>query len=183
MLTWPYCLITGRLQHWVKENNSYVAILEEFAKTYPPAIEKLFLNFTASSYIVVNLLVGPESGRKRIIKKDVLEITGEQFEAIHTLIIWAFVALFVYQNPRLKDSHLEACETFLGFSEEAIVKYVLQMDEINGSSMYSLGSHLFSEIAKILDYQDVSFSGQYLFATIFMAAYSSAMEDYREAML
>lgn len=181
MITWLSNVFTGRFRHWNEANNSYVSALVERAKQFPPAIEPLFTELTAASYVVVDSLVGPDKGSKRIIKKDPKDITAEQFRSLHNLNIWTFVALFGLQNPQFRDSFFAACKDFIGIqeNEKRMAHHVLEMHEIDVGKICST---LFPEITKILGHQDEGFLDWFMLTPSFSIAYSQALEAYKQAM-
>lgn len=183
MITWASNVLNGRLRHWNEANNNYVSALAERAKRLPAGIEPLLFGLIAASYNLVNYLVGPDRGTKRIIKKDPNDITAEQFQALHHLNIWTFVALFRRQNPHFPNSFSDACTELIGIrkSDLAIAEYIAQMKAIDGDEFFELCSKHFAEIAKILDYKDWDFRDCYMFASLFAVAYSDAIKSYKES--
>lgn len=181
MITWLSNVVTGRFKHWNEANTSYVTELVERAKAFPPAIAPLFVQFTAASHAVIDSLLGPDKGRKRIIKIDPLRIKPEQFQALHHLNLWTFVALFVQQNPQFRDSFFAACEDYVGIQdrEKRITQFVLEMKSMD---IGKLCSQLFPEIAAIIHYQGEHFPNWVLLTPLVATAYSEAMEAYKNAM-
>ena len=181
MITWLSNILSGRYRHWNKANNIYLNTLVARAKQFPPAIAPLFFQFTAASSIVVDLLVGPDQGSKKIIKKDPKEITAEQFWSLHHLNIWTFVAVFGRQNPQFRDPLFMASEDFVGIqeNEKRIAQFVLQMEGIDAGKICST---LFLEIAKILEYESEGFLDWYMLTPCFSIGYSHAMKKYKETL-
>jgi hypothetical protein len=182
MITWFSNVISGRFRHWNDTNNAYVSALVERAQQFPPAIEPLFIQLTAASYVVVDSLVGPDQGRKRIIKKDSKQITAEQFRSLHHLNIWTFMALFGYQNPQFRDSFFAACKDFIGIqeNEKRVAQAVLQMEKLDVATICSA---LFPEITRVLDYEGGSILDWLLLTPSFSLAYSQAVEAYKDAII
>lgn len=181
MITWISNVVTGRYQHWNDTNNTYISFLLERSKEFPPAIEPLFTQFTLSSYTVVDFLVGPDKGSKRIIKIDPKTITSEQFRLLHNLNIWTFVALFGRQNPQLRDSFYAACRDFIGLEEvengRSLTQTAIEMEEIDISKVCLT---LYPEITCILKIRSKSIFDELMLTPLFTAVYSGAVEAYKK---
>lgn len=182
MITWLSNVITGRFQHWNEANNTYISVLYARTKQFPPAIEPLLFHFIVGSLVLVEWLVGPDKGRKRIIKKDANTISAQQFQSLHNLNIWTFMALFGHQNPEFHDSFFAACEDFIGIheNEALLLKLILQMKQIDAVELYSAQ---FAEVSKILDYRnDMDPRELYAFSCLAATAYSDAIQGHKEAL-
>ncbi len=51
----------------------------------------------------MDVLIGPDKGSERLIKKDPLQITREQFARMHTVILEYLVGIFLRRNPSFSD--------------------------------------------------------------------------------
>lgn len=180
MITWLWNVISGRLKHWNEANNAYVSDLLERAKAFPPAIEALFVQFTAASYIVVDSLVGPSRGGRRIIKKDCRTISRTQYAALHHLNLWAFVASFGVLNPQFRESIFAACRDFVGITdpETKVVQKILRYEKLD---VGKICSDLWPEITDILGYRSDGVLEWFLLVPPFSAGFVKAMEKWKEA--
>ena len=79
MIAWLLDLLSGRVFHWQRGNGAYITALHERAKTLPPSIGQLLINFSDASYVVVDAIFEPEDRSKAIIKKDLKATVGELF--------------------------------------------------------------------------------------------------------
>lgn len=181
MITWLAGIVTGRARHWREANTAYINVLVEVSKEFPPAIAPLFKEFTIASYIIVKRLVMSNGGTEQIIKIDLKNISPEQFQSLHNLNIWTFLALFSHQNPQYRDSFFAACNDFIGIreNESRMVQFVSNMDDIDVGNICAT---LYSEISKILRIKSDGLVDWLMLTPTFSYAYSDAMESYKREM-
>jgi hypothetical protein len=79
MLNWFKNVITGSFSYWNTNCNKYVAEQYEKASAYPPAISALFRSAVSSGYLVVDAMLGPDHGVKRMFSVGVKEINHTQY--------------------------------------------------------------------------------------------------------
>ena len=91
MLTWIGNVITGRFRHWNNTNNAQFTKLWERCAHLSPAMQIVFEEFLLASLSLVDLLLGPDKGRARLLRIDSLNVAQEQFVRLHCVQI-AFVA-------------------------------------------------------------------------------------------
>lgn len=175
-------ILTGRNRHWQVANKSYTDALWERSQNFPPAIASLLKNFTGASYFLVEELLGPEQGSKRLIKIDPLEITSDQFQSIHNLNIWSFVSLFCNLNPLHKDSIILACVTFIGLREnERQMAYDFDlMGVAEPTDIGQVCSRLHKELMNVLGIQNPGLLDWYLMTPTYSYVFKRALEIHKQ---
>jgi hypothetical protein len=114
MITMLSNVLTGRFRYWNENCNKYFAILYGRADHFPPAISPLFKRCTAASYELIDVLVGPDHGKKRIFDIDPKDISMNQYKEMTHYCIWFFV-LFLSRNVRdISEPFIDACTDFIG---------------------------------------------------------------------
>ncbi len=135
--------------HWPSANYAHVAQLAERTKSFPPTIRILFFQFVAGSCSIVDTLLSPAKGRHRIIKKDAREITTEQFQELHHLLIWALLGLFLHLNPQYRGPMTAACFDFIGNAprSQRMFDWVIQLKKFDVGAICAV---LWPEILDVL---------------------------------
>lgn len=182
MINWAFNVCTGRIAHWNKANNSYISELVDRAKTFSPAIATLFVEFSGSSYTIVNYLVGPIRSQYRILKVDLRQITRDQFKSLHHINIWTLVAVFGFLNPKQAGSVLAACADFIGDDtrSKGLVKDVFAMPEFDVSVV---SRRLWLSYAVVLSIPSPDPLGWFRLIPIFTVACTSAIDRFKTKLI
>jgi hypothetical protein len=122
-------VVTGRFAHWNDANNQRINEMWERSQHFPEDIKIPFQDFISSCSLLMNYLLGPDQGCKRLIKKDPLRITRQQFRSIHAIILEAFVGMFLKLNPSFSDSFKPSLAILTGKNpdESRILRFTEQM--------------------------------------------------------
>ena len=169
--------------HWPTANYAYLAELARRTDSLPPAIKPLFLQLVAGSYLIVEALLSPVKGRHRLIKKNVFEVSAEQFHALHHLIIWTLLSTFVQLNPQSRGSMIVACSDFLGVTsrDQKLFRAVADLPKIDVGAICAA---LWPELLDILqvESQDTNSIQWVLLTPHFSGAFSQAMVNYKNQL-
>lgn len=176
MLYWFTALITGKLRHWNRNYVTYVDSLDPLLDINPPHIARLLRLFSASSYWVIENLVGPI--KDRLLDKEIGDISDEQFSTLHDFILWVFIALFARQNESVGELFIQQSTGTLGMSEtaEEVVELILDLESID---LAQIGPMIASSINAILKIDDSTIES-ILIPVLIGGAYVSAMESFQE---
>ncbi len=173
-------IISGTILHWVNANNDYVKYLTERANCFPPKIETLLVQFSLSSYLLSEELLGPDKGGNKIIKKDPKLVTAAQFKSLHNLQIWFFLALFSLQHPDYRKNILKAGKEFIDINEveKEMVFLVLGFKSMDNFDVGQSAFTLYKKICLILKYNSVdSLSESLSYTHMVVELYYKAMRS------
>jgi hypothetical protein len=107
-------VISGRLVHWNDENKRLIAELWERSNEFPEPIKSAFQDFIVTCSSLMDILLGPNRGHQRLIKKDPLQITRPQYARIQAITLECLVGMFLQLNPSVADSFKEALQILTG---------------------------------------------------------------------
>jgi len=107
-------VVTGRFAHWNDANNQTIAEMWERSQHFPEHIKIPFQDFIICCTLLMDDLLGPDKGRQRLIKKDPLRITRQQFVRIQAIMLEAFSGMFLQLNPSFSDSFKGALAILTG---------------------------------------------------------------------
>ncbi len=96
-------VVTGRFAHWNTANNQLIADLWERSNQFPEPIKAPFQDFIVSCSSLTSVLLGPDEGRQRMIEKDPLQVTRQQFARIHAILLESLVGMFLQLHPSLSE--------------------------------------------------------------------------------
>ncbi len=124
-------VVTRRFVHWNDANNQTIAELWERSNRFPEPIKILFQDFIVSCTSLMEVLLGPDKGRQRLIKKDPLRITRQQFARLHAIVLESLAGMFLQLNPSFSESFKRALAILTGGNpdQSRIIQLTEAMDE------------------------------------------------------
>lgn len=90
-------VLTGRYRHWNTEHVPLVATLRQRVRELPPFERSVLLGAVVASTLLVNQLLGPDAGKRRLLRADARRLTQQEFWHIYFLLMSAFLAIFLHK--------------------------------------------------------------------------------------
>lgn len=143
-------VVTRRFAHWKDANNQTIAELWERASRFPEPIKIPFQDFIVSCTSLMDALLGPHKGRQRLIKKDSLRITRQQFARMHAVMLESLAGMFLQLNPSFSESFKGALAILTGQNpdQSRIIQLTEAMDE---PDVMAIGCAAWEEIIMIAE--------------------------------
>jgi hypothetical protein len=104
MIRWLSNVLRGRYRHWNDANHRNFAVIWQRAELLSQQNRSVFQEFLVSSLTLVDLLLGPDKGHDRLLHRDPLSISPEQFVRLHYIHLAGMAGLFAAVNPNLQES-------------------------------------------------------------------------------
>jgi hypothetical protein len=166
ILTYIGNVVTGRFAHWNSANNDTIVDLWERCNEFPEAIKIAFQEFIASSSSLMDVLLGPDRGRKRLVNKDPLRITRKQFARMHAVILECLAGVFIKLNPYCSESFKGALAILTGRNPDRS-RIIQLIDGMDKPDLMTIGCAAWEKIIAIAESpQDTDALGAYPFAAL-----------------
>lgn len=166
ILTYIGNVLTGRFAHWNDANNQTIADLWERSNGFPDSLKIPFQDFIVSSSSLMDVLLGPDKGRKRLIKKDPLRITRQQFSRMHAVILESLAGMFIQINPSFSESGKGALAILTGSNPDRS-RMIQLIEGMDRPDVMTTGCAAWEEIIMIAESpQDTAALDAYPFAIL-----------------
>ncbi len=166
ILTYVGNVVTGRVAHWNDANNQTIADLWERTNDFPDPLKISFRAFIVASSSLMDVLLSPDKGRKRLIKRDPLRIARQQFARMHAVILECLAGMFIQLNPSFSESCKGALAILTGRDPDRsrIIQLIEGMDQLD---VMATGCAAWEEIIMIAESpQGTTAVDAYPFATL-----------------
>ena len=170
-------IVTGRFAHWNDANNKTIAEMWQRSEQFPEQIKIPFQDFIVCCTSLMDVLLGPDKGRQRLIKKDPLQITQQQFARIHAIMLEVFSGMFLQVNPSLSKSFKGALAILTGRKpdQSRIIQLTEEMDQ---PDVMAIGCAAWEEIVAIAESsQGTTALDAYPFATLLGSVAAQSFKD------
>ena len=143
-------VITGRFAHWNDANNQTIAEMWERSEQFPEHIKIPIQDFIVCCTSLMDVLLGPDKGRQRLIRKDPLRITRQQFARIHAIMLEAWSGIFLQANPSSSDSFKGALAILTGRNPDQSRIFQLT-EETDEPDLMAIGCAVWEEVVAIAE--------------------------------
>lgn len=175
-------VITGRFAHWNDANNNTIAEMWERSEQFPEHIKIPFQDFIVCCTSLMDVLLGPDKGRQRLIRTDLLKVTRQQFARIHAIMLEAFSGMFLQVNPSFSDSFKGTLAILTGRNpdQSRIIQLTEDTDE---PDVMAIGSAVWEEVVAIAESsQGTTALDAYPFATLLGSLAAQSFKDVRNKL-
>jgi len=144
-------VVTGRIAHWNDTNKQIVTDLWERAEQFPEPAKLIFLKFIGSSMYLVEELLGPHKGRKRLIRKDLRRVSRRQFADLYAILLESHVGMYLHVNrPSLSDlsEYLKGALVILTGRNPDKSRMIQLIDGLDEFDLMQIGTVAWAELVK-----------------------------------
>lgn len=180
IITYFSNVVTGRFGHYNDARDRFINYVWYEVEKYPEPIKAFYRNLCKSIIFIVEELIGPQKGNKRLIKIDPLKISKKKINTIFGYTLATLVSVYLKINNNSKSEILKSYEDIAKSKLEntALFKQIMKAQKVDVTTFaYDYYNFITKDILGLSSNEILEWI---YIAPILTSAYLSFIEGFKE---